>query len=328
VHVYSSLEALLATLESRRPFKTSDSLSGSRFEAVRSGGKPMILKYVCVDDDWIMRASGDLHCRQLTLFESGVLDRLPASIDHATVSVAPYVSETGHRGGAFLMNDVAARLVHPGSDVIDLETHLRFMDHMSALHAAYWTVPREHELFPMMHHFVLLTPTMAALERERGGTDPVPPAVLDGWSRLHTRWPKTARILGELARDPSPLVAALAATPSTFIHGDWKFGNLGEHADGRTILLDWDRSGYAAPTLDLAWYVGVNCDRLSQTKEETIASYRHALSAHGIATEGWWDHQLAVALLAVFLMLAWSKTEQPEEFGWWQDRLDEGLKYL
>jgi aminoglycoside phosphotransferase (APT) family kinase protein len=124
------------------------------------------------------------------------------------------------------------------------------------------------------------------------------------------------------------LVAALVGSPSTFIHADWKFGNLGEHADGRTILLDWDRSGYAPPTLDLAWYMGVNCDRLPQTKEETIASYRSALSAHGVATEGWWEPQLAVTLLAAFLMLGWSKTEQPEEFGWWQDRLDDGLKYL
>jgi hypothetical protein len=328
VQLFPSLDAVLATLETRRPFKTLDSLSGSRFESARRNGEPMILKYVCVDDDWIMRASGDVHCRQLTLFESGVLDRLPASIDHATVAVAPYVSPAGHRGGAFLMKDVAARLVEPSSGAIDFETHLRFMDHMSELHAAYWTVPHEPDLFPVMHHFVFLTPVMATLERERGGTDPVPPAVLEGWSRLDARWPKAARALGELARDPSPLVAALARTPSTFIHGDWKLGNIGEHANGRTILLDWDRSGYAPATLDLAWYVGVNCDRLPQTKEETIASYRGALSAHGIATEGWWEPQLAVTLLAAFLMLGWSKTEQPDEFGWWQDRLDDGLKYL
>lgn len=328
MQVFTSLDAMLATLESRRPFKTSDSLSGSRFESVRRDGEPMILKYVCVDDDWIMRASGDVHCRQLTLFESGVLDRLPANLDHATVAVAPYVSEAGHRGGAFLMKDVAPRLVPPGHDAIDLDTHLRFIDHMSELHAAYWTLPRIHELFPLMHHFVLLTPTMAALERQRGSTDPVPSAVFDGWSLLEARWPQAARVLGELLRDPGPLVTALARTPSTFIHADWKFGNLGEHADGRTILLDWDRSGYAPATLDLAWYLGVNCDRLPQSKEETIASYRSALSAHGIATDQWWEPQLAVTLLAAFLMLAWSKTDQPEEFGWWQERLDEGLEYL
>ena len=328
MHVFPSLDALLATLETRRPFKTADSLSGSRFEAVRHGGEPMILKYVCVDDDWIMRASGDLHCRQLTLFETGVLDHLPASIDHATVAVAPYVSEAGHRGGAFLMNDVATRLVQPGGDAIDLEMHLRFMEHMSDLHAAYWTLRREQELFPVMHHFVLLTPTMASLERERGGTDPVPRAVRDGWSRLEARWPKAARVLGELVRDPSPLVAALDGTPSTFIHADWKLGNLGKHEDGRTILLDWDRSGYAPATLDLAWYLAVNCDRLPQTKEETIHAYRRALSARGITTDGWWEPQLAVTLLAAFLMLGWSKTEQPEEFGWWLARLDDGLKYL
>jgi aminoglycoside phosphotransferase (APT) family kinase protein len=72
------------------------------------------------------------------------------------------------------------------------------------------------------------------------------------------------------------LVAALARTPSTFIHGDWKLGNIGEHANGRTILLDWDRSGYAPATLDLAWYVGVNCDRFAadQRGDHRVVSRR------------------------------------------------------
>jgi aminoglycoside phosphotransferase (APT) family kinase protein len=39
------------------------------------------------------------------------------------------------------------------------------------------------------------------------------------------------------------LVAAFGETPATLIHGDWKFGNLGAHPDGRTILLDWGGPG-------------------------------------------------------------------------------------
>jgi hypothetical protein len=56
VRVIPSRADLLADLGTREPFKTSDSLSGSRFERVRYEGEPMILKYVSLDDDWIMRA--------------------------------------------------------------------------------------------------------------------------------------------------------------------------------------------------------------------------------------------------------------------------------
>ena len=328
VRIFPSLDELLGELSARRPFKTSDSLSGSRFESVVYEGRRMILKYLSVDDDWIMRASGDLRCRQLTLFESGVLDRLPASIDHATVAAAPFVSASGHRSGAFLMEDVSASMIPPGSTRIDIDTHLRFLDHMSQLHAAYWERVAADELFPLAHHYVLLTPTTAAIERERGAQDAVPPAVAVGWENMRTAWPAAYRALSELAYDPGPLASALSATPQTLIHADWKLGNLGEHADGRTVLLDWDRSGPAPATFDLAWYLAVNCDRIPQTKEDAIHAYRASLQEQGIDVGGWWQRQLALTLVGAFLMLGWSKTNDPSEFMWWEARLADGLQYL
>jgi len=328
LRVFPSLDEMLGELTKRRPFKTADSLSGSRFESAMYQGEPMILKYISVDDDWIMRASGDLHCRQLTLFESGVLDRLPPSIDHATVAVAPFVSSSGHRGGAFLLHDVSASLIPPGRTLIELETHLRFLDHMSDLHAAYWGWDDAVELFPLAHHYVLLTPTMAALEQERASREAVPPAVAQGWTAMRTGRPATYGALVELARDPGPLASALASTPHTLIHADWKLGNLGEHHDGRTVLLDWDRSGAAPATFDLAWYLAVNCDRIPLSKEATIDAYRVALQQRGIDIDGWWHRQLALTLLGAFLMLGWSKTGDPGEFAWWEARLADGLQHL
>jgi hypothetical protein len=107
VRVVPALEGLLAELDERRPFKTSDSLSGSSFESARYRGEPVILKYICVDDDWIMRATGDLDCRVLRLFSSDVLTDLPPTIDPATLAVAPYTSERGRRGVVLLLRDVA-----------------------------------------------------------------------------------------------------------------------------------------------------------------------------------------------------------------------------
>lgn len=158
VRVIPSLEELLAQLDTREPFKTSDSLSGSRFERVRYHGQPMILKYVSLDDDWIMRGTGDLDCRALRFFSSKLIDRIPERIDHATVAVAPNVSRRGHRGAALLLRDVSEMLVPPGRTRIDLEQHLRFIDHMAELHAAFWGWRDDVGLIPVAHHYTFLTP--------------------------------------------------------------------------------------------------------------------------------------------------------------------------
>ena len=265
---------------------------------------------------------------QVKLFASDWLDRLPASIDHATVAVAPFQTRHGHTGAALLLRDVASVLVPPGGDAIPRDTHRRFIEHMAELHAAFWDFEDDVMLIPLAHHYVFLTPTMAAIEATQGGGDPVPKAVADGWAALSRVDTRLATTLTALSTDPSPLVRALDATPRTFVHGDWKYGNLGEHADGRTVLLDWDRSGAAPATFDLAWYLAVNCDRMPESKEATIALYRHALERRRIQTSAWWDTQLALTLLGAGLQLLWSKIGDPTEFGWWRDRVNEGERFL
>ena len=52
------------------------------------------------------------------------------------------------------------------------------------------------------------------------------------------------------------------------------------------------------------------------------------LAQRGVEVGAWWPRQLALALLAGFLMLGWSKTGDAAEFGWWDDRLAEGLRWL
>src|ERR1700730_3608029 len=327
VRAAGSLAELPADLDERQPFKTSDSLSGSRFESVRYRGEPMILKYVSVDDDWIMRATGDIDCRVRRLFASDALDRLPVTIDHATVAVAPFPSRNGHNGAALLLRDVGALLVPPGNQAIPLDTYRRFIEHMAELHAAYWGFD-DLVLIPLAHHYVFLTPAMAALEAVQGGVDPVPLAVAEGWAALTRVDRHLSTTLTALVADPSPLVRGLEATPRTFVHGDWKFGNLGEHPDGRTVLLDWDRCGAAPATFDLAWYLAVNCDRMPETKEATIALYRESLERNGIATSEWWGMHVPLTLLGAGLQLLWSKVGDPAEFGWWRDRVHEGERFL
>jgi aminoglycoside phosphotransferase (APT) family kinase protein len=322
-----SVEQMLRGASNREPWKNSDSLSGSRLERAVIDGQRVVVKYVCVDDDWIMRATGDLHCRQLTLLTSGTLDRLPAVIDHAIIACAPYTSAQGHRGAALLMRDVSGAMVPAGSDPISMESHRDFLEHMAQLHAVYLGSGAGVDLCPLAHHYVFLSPMMAELETASARTDPVPRAVASGWRALQAQHPRQARVLLDLARDPAPLLAALRAGPSTLLHGDWKLGNLGS-IPGATILLDWDRCGSGPPLVDFAWYLAVNCDRLPESKEDAIAAYRCALESAGVETSAWWNSQLRAALAGGFLQLGWNKNHDDAEFGWWADRLDEALPLL
>jgi Phosphotransferase enzyme family len=317
--VAGSVAELLAGATSRGGMdKTVDSLSGSSFERAVIGGVRHVVKYVGHDTDWLARALGDRDCFVLTLWREGLLDALPPSIDHTIVGVARD-GDTGRV--ALLMRDVARWLVPPGSAPLTPDEHVRFLDHMAEMHASFWGFEDRFGLLPPGNRYTALTPATGEREAAAGHDDPVPRALAGGWAALARAAPEAYRYSRALADDPSPLVDALADTPATFIHGDWKAGNLGAHLDGRTILLDWGWPGRAAPLVDVAWYLAVNCDRLPTTKEQTVADYRRCLERHGVHTGDWWDRQLALALLGGFVQLGWSKTGDADELGWWLERV-------
>ena len=58
-----SVEALLARTTGRRPFANPDGRSTAAFEHVWLDGAPHVVKYLDLDHDFIMRASGDIGCR-------------------------------------------------------------------------------------------------------------------------------------------------------------------------------------------------------------------------------------------------------------------------
>ena len=140
--VATSVDALLAGATSRQPMEATDSKSGARFERVVIDGQPLVVKHLHVDDDWIMRSSGDVVGRPLLVWRSGLLDQLPDCIDHAVVGAAAGLGRNGW-GAALLMHDVSAWLVPPGDHPVPLDQHLGFMDHMAALHAGFWGGPTQ-----------------------------------------------------------------------------------------------------------------------------------------------------------------------------------------
>ena len=323
-----SIDELLARATDRGPLEHSDGKSGSTIERLVIDGEPYVLKTMHPDVDWITRVLGDLGCWPVRMWTSGLRNDVPRVIDDTVVAVKPGQGRNGW-GGMLLMRDVSPWLVPEGDDLVPPDDHLAFIDHMAALHARFWGFDDTLGLLPLWGRYQFFGPGMIEVERARGFTAAVPRLAAEGWDRLRTvDHPAVARVL-ELVGDPSRLVEALAATPQTFVQGDWKMGNLGRHPDGRTILLDWAYPGRAPATYELAWYLGINSARLPQTKEETIGAYRAALERHGIATGSWFDSQLALALLGEMVLLGWEKAlGGGPELAWWLDRAAQGLARL
>jgi len=327
--VAGTVDELLAGAAEREPFFTSDSKSGSAFERVTIDGEPHIVKYVHVDHDWTMRFNGDVGCHPLQVWESGLMDVLPDRIDHGVVGVAKGLGRNGW-GAAILMRDLSDELVPEGDDPLPLEQHRSYLDTMAALGAATWGWVDDVGLVPWETRWAWFSDANLDRERESGWPDPVPPIAAEGWTRFADRAPhRVVETVNALRNDPRPIADALRATPRCFVHGDWKLGNVGTAHDGRTVLIDWTYPGSAPIAHDLGWYLALNRSRLPESKEDAIAALGASLAAHGVATAGWYDEQVAVCLLGTLAEFGWEKAlGDGAELGWWCDRAGEGARFL
>lgn len=322
--VASSVEELLAGVTERTPVESAGK-SGARLERVVRDGTTYVLKVLDVRDDWTMRAAGVDGGAVLELWRRGVLEALPDCIDQPIIGVARDGDVT-----ALLMRDVSAALVPVADDQVRLDQHLRFLDHMAALHAHFWETDLDIDVVPPTVRYLELAPATAEREAALGSDHVVPRLIGEGWPRFEQEAPAAARVVTPLTLDPEPLVTALATTPGTLVHGNWKLDNLGSTAEGRTVLLDWETPGRAAALTDLAWYLAINCRRLPHTKEETIVAYRSALEGYGVSTDEWWDRQLGLCLIGGLVQFGWEKAlgGYDDELDWWERRVVDAAPLL
>jgi hypothetical protein len=325
-----SLEELLDGATAREPLGGTDGKSGAVLERVVIDGEPFVLKQVHVDHDWTMRGLGDVCCRPTEVWTSGLLDAMPDCIHHAVVRVATGLGRNGW-GGALLLEDVGEHLFPEGDDPIGLEPHRLLLDHLAEVSATFWgTGARLPGEAPISMRYTIFNPSWLAAEEARGWPDPVPPIAHKGWAQFATRAPSAVLdAITALRTDVDPLVAALATTPSTFLHGDWKMGNLGMRPEGRTVLLDWTYPGDGPVLHELGWYLALNAARLPEPKEDAIDALRSSLERHGVATAEWWDRQLDLCLLGTLVQFGWEKALGEEtELAWWCDRAAAGIARL
>jgi hypothetical protein len=323
--VAPSVDVLLAGAL-RSPMVPDDSYSGARFEWVVIDGQRHVLKYQDAHDDWLMRATGDLGRRYVSLWDHGILDAVPDVIDHATVGCA-----FDGRCGAILMRDVSHGLLPPGDVTFPIDQHRRFLDHMAALHATFWGWRDTIGLTPLANRYLIFVAGVAETEAALGPVPFIPAHAAKGWGVFPEVAPELADTIAALHEDPAPLLRALSTVPHTFVHGDWKAANMGEHPDGRSILLDWGEvCGEASPIADLAWYLSINAARLPEPKDDTVATYRRALERHGVRTAGWWDDAFALEMLATTVQMGWDKAlgGPGAELDWWRHWAGIGARCL
>ena len=328
--VAESVDELLDGAVRLGTHQTNESRSSATFERVEVDGEACVVKYVHPESDFTMRVSGDVECRIRRVWASGLMDAAPATIDHATLGAAPW-GRNGW-GVALLMRDVSADLVPSSDDPVTEAQHLAFLDGMAALAASLWEWEDPFDLLPHRLRWAWFGEAQLAGERDLGFPEAVPRIAAEGWERFAERAPADVlEAVAALRRDTTPLSEAILTTPQTFLHGDWKYGNLGQAADGRVVLLDWAYPGAGPIGHDLCWYLALNRARLplGHTKESTIADLRAALERRGVTTDGWWDRQLDLCMLGALVEFGWEKAlGDDDELRWWVDRAREGLRRL
>lgn len=322
---------LLAGATDRRPMSHTDSKSGARMERAVINGEPYVAKWMSFDDDWTMRCIGDLGCKTLQLWEYGIFDALPDCINQPIVGCAhdPGIGPGG-KETILLMRDIGAWTVPEGDQPIPLSQHLGFLDHMAQMQARFWDFEDRFGLTPMANRYMESSPWMIETEVALDSDAFIPPLMGRGWDLLPGLATTLAKIVMPLALDPSPLIDAYGDTPTTLIHGNWKFGNLGTDDAGRTVLFDWEAPGAAPGCVEFAWYLCLNTARLPHSKEDAVRDYRAALERHGIDSAGWFEHQLEVALLGAMVQFGWEKAlgGRGPELEWWEQRAVEGARHL
>jgi hypothetical protein len=310
---------LLARAASRDSVLAGDGKSGAVFERVTVDGTAYFVKRLSPSSDWVMRVTGDHVHRPYLAWQAGILDRAPGCIDHTVVAM----DLDGAGGDAELtmvMRDVGGFLVPPGDTVVPPGQHAGFMAHMAALAAAFWDWDDDIGLTTMAQRLRLFAPGNIAGELTAAEVPAPIAAAAAGWSALPGRSPLLADIARLVHDQPEVITGPLAGTPRTFVHGDWKMGNLGSHPDGRTILLDWALPGSGPACWDLCWYLALNRARLPEPKESVIGRYRAGLEARGICTGSWWEPQLDLCMIGVMATFGWEKAlGDAGELRWWED---------
>jgi hypothetical protein len=295
-------------------------LSGARLSRVESDGRSYILKRLRLQDDWLMRVTGDAAYREAQFAVSPLAKRLPAGV--RTPSLGASFDDDGR---AILMHDITDILL-PDAQVVPADAMDAMLGRFADLHAAFWDDPMADANVAWCaarHRISLLGPgTGEMLIRE--GRDF---GITRGWRAFEQLVPPVvADLERRLARDMTPLLATLQSLPQTLLHGDLKIANFGWDGDVLS-LLDWAMVMRGPVAIDLAMFLTMNSSVLPWPLDETLDRYashlEHALGAERFAAARWWQQRAAIMLSGI-VYYGWGKaldaeSGRPDELRWWCD---------
>ena len=87
-------------------------------------------------------------------------------------------------------------------------------------------------LIPLGNRYLFFGPAALECEAALGFPQPVPRIAQEGWQLLPRVAPRMAKRSRRSWPIPLPCSTRSPTTPHTFLHGDWKLGNLGHRRDG------------------------------------------------------------------------------------------------
>jgi hypothetical protein len=298
--------------------------SGNALERlVLADGRVLIAKRILPGGDWIGRASADPG-REGLLFASGVMDRLPDTIDHALVAAA-------RDGDAWwlVMRDVSEELLDDHG-IVARDANRRLLAAVNQMWETFWG-ERVEFLASQAARLQMAAPSLAA--RERDGLDLLPKQFEVTWEAFaEAVEPDVAGVVLALLDDPAPLAAALDACGTTLLHGDIRDEQIGL-TGRRLVLLDWGLATQGHPVVDYAWHLMHSAWRIDATRDQLWDDFR--------AARGERDDPLAVELgmIAGLVMYGWilghsavihpdpaERSWAREELDWWVPRARRALE--
>ncbi len=330
--------------EVKRSIFENEGFSGNSLEKIIAIGpngetESYILKHFDIEGDWLMRLTHDAQVREVALFLNGVYQKLP---ENCIVPILAAAKE--NNSWATLMEDVSDLLVPSGDAKVSAEDIKGHMEHLAELHAKFMKDESFKDpkfgLCSALDWIMMLSPDVGRNEIAAGTENDISGMLSSAWENFYKVFPPDAvQIIKGLQSDIEPLLNELKEAPHTFLHGDYKYANIGstDSSSPKTIMLDWGMALYASPLLELGWFLAINSAKLSISKEEVIQSYRDSFAKFGFSyADSVWDRLLTLGLVSNMLRLGWAKSlganaEDPEvkdremaEVNWWAEQI---MKY-
>jgi len=298
--------------------------SGTGLErVVMTDGRRFVVKRLS-GEDWVSRVTHD-DCREVGLWEQGVLALMPPEIDSAVLAAG-----RDGRAGWLLMRDVSGELLSPGRR-LSREESARILGAAAALHRRFADESTS-GLCSLEDRITLAAPATVAAEAR--GVDYLPKMLVVGWEVFaDVVADDVAAVVFSAMERPGPLAALLRGCATTLVHNDLRGANLGL-LPGRTVMLDWGLAGSGPPELDFAWYLFVNGWRIDAKREDLIDDFKRAegdlhdpraLELSWIAQLCWHGPLLAHELVEA----SDEKRERArQELAWWVERVRAALELL